>query len=276
MKNIILTLAAVILICSAAFGASDANSASTNKITITGTGDSAELLRTLATAFEAKHSGTKIKIPESIGSTAGIKAVIADKADLARTARELKDAEKYAGVTQVVFAKTPIVFVVRWDTNDINNITTQQIFSIYKGEIKNWSQLGVKPGKIYPLTREAGDSALSVLGKTLPGFADVNSPAAKVMYLTPEAVSAMLDHKQTIGFLPLSAVINTKLKILKVDGIEPSSENVLNGEYKHVIPLGIACKGQPAGLAKEFIDFLYSEDAAEIVRSTGAVPVKAE
>jgi phosphate transport system substrate-binding protein len=276
MKNTILSAAVIILMCSAVFGVSDANSTSVNKITITGTGDSAELLQSLANAFEAKHSGTKIEIPESIGSTAGIKAVIAGKADLARTARGLKDAEKQAGMTQVIFAKTPIVFVVRWDTNGIDNITTQQILGIYKGEIKNWEQLGVKPGKIYPLTREPGDSSLSVLCKTMPGFADVNNPAAKVMYLTPEAVAAMLEHGQTISFLPLSAIIHTKLKVLKIDGIEPSSEKVLNGKYKHIIPLGIAYKGQPTGLAKEFIDFLYSKDAAEIIRSIGAVPVKAE
>ncbi len=276
MKNTIIILTAVILICSAALGASDTNSVSANKITITGTGDSAELFSAIAAAFEAKHIGTKIELPESVGSTAGIKAVIAGNADLARTARKLKDTEKQAGLTQVIFAKTPVVFTIRWDTNGIDNITTQQILGIYKGEIKNWSQLGVKPGKIYPLTREPGDSSLKVLCKTLPGFADVNSPAAKVMFLTPEAVAAMLEHKQTICFLPLSAIINTKLKVLKVDGIEPSNEKVINGEYKHVILLGIAYKGHPKGLAKEFIDFLYSDDAAEIIRSTGVVPVKAE
>jgi phosphate transport system substrate-binding protein len=276
MKNVILMVTMIGLMCSAVFAAPEANDVSVNKIVITGTGDSAELLQLLASAFEAKHPGAKIEIPESIGSTAGIKAVIAGKADLARIARGLKDVEKNAGMNHIVFAKTPVVFAIRWDTNGIDNITTQQILGIYKGEIKNWEQLGAKPGKIYPLTRESGDSSLSVLHKTLPGFADANSSAAKVMYLTPEAVAAMLEHKQTICYLPLSAIINTQLKTLKVDGVEPSSENVISGEYKHVIPLGIAYKQQPEGLAKEFINFLYSDEAKKIISSTGAVPVKAE
>jgi len=269
-------LTAVTLAYSAVFAADESNSVSVRKIVITGTGDSADLLQLLAGAYEAGHPNTKVEIPESIGSTAGIKAVIAGKADLARTARDLKETEKNAGIKQIVFARTPIVFTIRWDTNGIDNITTQQILGIYKGEINNWQQLGAAPGKIYPLTRESGDSSLSVLHKTIPGFADINSPAAKVMYLTPEAVAAMLEHKQTFAFLPLSAIINTKLKTLKVDGIEPSSQNVVGGKYKYVVPLGIAYKEQPEGPAKEFIDFLFSDEAKKIISSTGAVPVKAD
>ncbi|HBG27038.1 MAG: hypothetical protein A2Y10_04465 [Planctomycetes bacterium GWF2_41_51] len=245
-----------------------------NKIIISGTGDSFELFQNLAEAFEAKYSGCKIEIPESVGSTAGIKAVIGGKADIARVARPLKDNEKAAGLTEQVFANTPVVFAVRPDTNGIDNITTEQVLGIYKGEIKDWSQLGATAGKIYPLTREQGDSALRILVENMAGFADINSPAGKVMYLTPEAVATMLEHKQTICYLPLSAVVNTELKVLKIDGVEPTNKKVLSGEYKYLIPLGVVCKGEPKGLVKKFIDFLYSSDAGKIIMSMGAVPVQ--
>jgi phosphate transport system substrate-binding protein len=108
----------------------------------------------------------------------------------------------------------------------------------------------------------------------LPGFADINSPAAKTVYTTPETVAALAEHKQTIGFTALPAVANTRLKVLKVNGIYPSAENVLNGKYRLAVPFGIVYKGQPKGLAQKFIDFLYSKEGQEIIAATGAVPVE--
>jgi phosphate transport system substrate-binding protein len=252
----------------------DANSA--QKIIISGTGDSYNLLRALAKAMIEKNGGGQIEVPEGVGSAAGIKAVIAGKADLARIARPLKDSEKELGLTEQVFAHTPVVFVVNPDTNGIDNITTEQILGIYSGKITKWSQLGAREGKIYPLTREHDDSCLRVLNEKLLGFAEVDNSYAKAIYLTQEAVATLQEHKQTIGFVPLSAVINTNLKVLKIDGIEPSNEKILSGEYKFLIPLGIAYKGQPQGLSKEFIDFLYSGDAKKIIKTMGAVPVSDE
>jgi phosphate transport system substrate-binding protein len=111
--------------------------------------------------------------------------------------------------------------------------------------------------------------------KMLPGFADVNTADnAKVMYLTPETVAALQEHKQTICYVPLSAVAKTNLKILKINGIEPSAKNVLSGEYKYFTSLGVVYKGRPQGFTKEFINFLYSKDAQKIITEMGAVPAK--
>jgi ABC-type phosphate transport system substrate-binding protein len=41
-----------------------------------------------------------------------------------------------------------------------------------------------------------------------------------------------------------------------------------------LIPLGIVYKGHPEGVVKQFIDFLYTEEAAEIIKNMGAVPIK--
>lgn len=271
MKKVsMITLAALAI---SIMTASAVDASNVKRISITGTGDSYELMQKLAEAFELKHSDCKIEVPESIGSSGGIKAVISGKAEMARTARPLKDTEKAAGLTEVIFANTPVIFAVS-EVNGIDNITTEQVIGIYKGVIKEWGQLGADAGKIFPLTREQGDSALRVLNANMAGFADINEPAGKVMYLTPEAVTTMLEHKNTFCYLPLSAVVNTKLKILKVDGIEPTSEKVLSGEYKYLIPLGVVCRGEPNGLSKEFIDFLGSEEAKKIMNEMGAVPVK--
>jgi phosphate transport system substrate-binding protein len=167
-----------------------------------------------------------------------------------------------------------VVFVVHPSVADIDNITTEQLIDIYSGKIKDWSQLGIKAGKIYPIMRESGDSSLSVLEEKLPGFANIKNPAAKTFYTTPEAVAALADHKGTIGFVPLSMAVGTQLKILKINGVYPSSENVLDGKYEMLVPFGIVYKKQPKGLAKGFIDFLYSKEGQQIITETGAVPAR--
>jgi phosphate transport system substrate-binding protein len=244
------------------------------KVIVAGTGDSQELLRELAKALEKELDGGKIEIPESVGSSGGIKALTKEETDLARVARPLKDSEQKLGLTYKLFAKAPVVFVVHPDMEGIDNITTKQIIDIYSGKITNWSQLGGKPGKIYPITREAGDSCLRVVTKFIPEFADVANVVAKVVYSTPETVQTLEEHKKTIGYTTLTAIAGTKLRVLKFDGIEASAENVLNEKCKLTVPYAIVYKSEPRGLAKRFVDFIYSEDGRKIISKEGAVPVR--
>jgi phosphate transport system substrate-binding protein len=250
------------------------NNSSIPKIVVGGTGDSQKLMRTLAKALMEKLGSGIIEVPDSIGSKGGIRAVSDGQIDLARVARPLKEDEKKLGLTYELFAKSPVVFAVNSSAADINNITTEQIIGIYSGKIKDWSQLGVQAGKIYPIFRESGDSSLLVLEEKMPGFADINAPAAKTIYSTPEAVAALTEHKGTIGFIPLSMAVGTQLRILKVNGVYPSIENVLDGKYEIVTPFGIVYKKQPKGLAKSFIDFIYSKEGQEIITRMGAIPAR--
>lgn len=247
---------------------------SVQKIIVGGTGDSQALMRALAAALEKKLGGCEIKVPDSIGSSGGIKAVANGEIDLARVARPLKKTEEELGLTCKVFAKAPIVFVVHPGVTGIDDITEEEIIGIYSGSIINWNTLGGEPGKIYPITREPGDSSTQVLNDMLPGFANIPNPVAKVVYTTPETVTVLSEHAKTIGFAALSATIGTWLKVLKINGVYPSAENVAGGKYRFVLPFSVVYKEQPKGLAAEFIDFLYSEEGQKIITSMGAVPVK--
>jgi len=68
--------------------------------------------------------------------------------------------------------------------------------------------------------------------------------------------------------------VGKQLRILKVNGVYPSSENVLDGKYEITVPLGIVYKEQPKGLAKSFIDFIYSKEGQKIITRMGAIPVR--
>lgn len=244
------------------------------KITVGGTGDSQLLLRKLGQALQNKLKGGEIEVPDSIGSTGGIKSLVSGRIDLARTARPLRDSEKIFQLTSLVFAQSPVVFAVNPSVTDIDNLDQQHIVDIYSGRIVNWRDLGGQNKRIFAVTRENGDSSRALLTKHLPEFGDIKNPKAKTIYSTPETVDALVRHRDTIGFTALSAIKGTRLRVLKLNGIYPSAENILNGKYPLVTPLSIVYRLTPNELSQAFIDFIYSDEGQQIISQFGAIPVK--
>jgi len=244
-------------------------------LSIAGTGDSQSLLKRLAAEFHQTVPGRDIivSIPDSVGSSGGIKALAAGKVSLARTARPLKDGGKKQGLRQFRFALSPVVIAVHPSVKGINNISSRQVSEIYSGQIRNWKQLGGEKHPIYAIDREAGDSSRSILEKHLDGFPK-GKTSAKIFYTTPEAEAAIAEHKFTIGFLPLSVAKSHGLKVLSVDGIKPTEGNVIKDDYKYVTPFYIVSRAKPSAAEKTFIDFLYTEQAKKVIRASGSVPTK--
>jgi len=240
-------------------------------IEISGSGDSLRLLRRLAAALEEELDGGTIVVPDSIGSTGGIRRLLAGKTDLARISRPLTKEEKQQGIIAVPFALSPIVFVVHPRTAGITNLTSRQLVEIYTGAVTDWSQVGGKPGPIYPVTREPGDSSLRVLTSAIAGFPE-KSPMAKVVYSTSKAAAVLQRFANTIGFLPLSMAPDD-VEVIRIDGILPSPATVAAGAYPLTVPHSIAYQGRLSGLARRFIVFLRSNTAARLMLANGAVPV---
>ena len=243
------------------------------KIVIAGTGDSQELLRILAMAFEQANPGTKVEIPDAIGTSGGVKATAEDKCDIGRTARPIKDTEKAYNLNYQVFACSPVVFAVNPSVKGITNLTFEQIVGIFSGKITFWSELGGQKEKIYIAQREEGDSCRGVLEGGIPGWKEIKQFSGEVIFSTPEEVSTIARYENTIGYIPLSMVKGTRLIVLKVAGAYPSPEDVKNGSYKLVVPFGLVWKGQLKGLAKNFVDFIFSPEGQRIITENGALPV---
>jgi phosphate transport system substrate-binding protein len=245
------------------------------KISVPGTGDSQELLRELASAFEQKLSSVgKVEVPESVGSTGGIKALLADRATLARTARALHESEVQQGLKSVQFAVSPVVFTVHPSVTGIDNLNSRDIVDIYAGRIVDWREVGARRNRIYAVSREPGDSSLQVIKKKLEGFDDITAPSAKVIFNTPDTVRTLINHRFTLGYVPLSAIKDSDLKVMKLDNVYPSAESVLDGSYPLVVPYYIAYRDEPMGLAKAFIDFIFSDEGRKIIENSGAIPVR--
>jgi len=249
------------------------NETKTDLVVIAGTGDSQLLLRALSNLFESSNPDKKIvvQIPDSVGSSGGLKALRDNSVTLARTARVLNEKEKRYGFRQYHFAQSPVVFAVHGSVNGVKNLTQQQIIGIYNKTYRYWNELGGPNQPIYPIQREQGDSSRHIIHQKISNFP--KATRAKIYYSTPDAAQALSDHKFSIGYLPLSTAKAHNLNIISYDGNLPTEKNVLQGGYSLVAPLFLVSNGNLTEAAQTFMQFLKSDTAKEMIRNYGAIPV---
>lgn len=248
-----------------------------NQLVIEGTGDSQLLLRELAKAFEAGNSGTQIIIPDTIGSSGGVKALAKGRCDMARVARPLKEHEKElaSDFGYREFALSPVVFAGRQPEACVAGLSSEQVIGIFSGAISNWSELGnCKPHPIYVAMREFGDSARSVLEKMIPGFKEIKAFAGQELYSTPETIETIAANPGTIGYLP-QVYNNPNIDYFLFNGISPNETHIKDGSYPLVTPYGLVWRGELSDLAARFLNFINSPEGEEIIRAVGVVPVSA-
>ena len=74
-------------------------------------------------------------------------------------------------------------------------------------------------------------------------------------------------YEYAIGYVSLGS-ISDAIKVMKIDGVEATPENVKNGTYKIARPFNIATKGEPTGLARDFITYILSSEGQEVVANS--------
>jgi len=276
MKKTLLLVAGLFLLLSTAINSGGDNDGivqgpAKKTIAICGSGDSQNLLRQLAVAYEQSHPDVSIDVPDSIGSGGGIKATAAGKCDLGRVARPLKEKEKALNLAYLLFADSPVVFLINSSVTGITSITGQQIVGIFSGTITHWSQLGGPHEKIYVANREKGDSSRSIIEQYIPAFNEIEKPVGQTLYTTPENNAAINRYRYTIGYSSLAEAKNQpNIVVLQFENISPDRQNVTKGTYKLIAPLGLVWKDKPEQEVKNFIDFLYTPAAEMIMADHGA------
>jgi len=240
----------------------------------------------LAEAFMNKpdNRGKQIDI-EGGGSSTGIKAAETGAADIGMSSRELKDAE--AEVLTYVFelAKDGLAIIIHPD-NPISDLTIEQIRKIYTQEIKTWNELGWPSGKtrkIHIITREDGSGTRTAFQDLVMTDADKNkheiSPRAIVQSANGAVRLLVSDDPNAIGFISLGLVKAQKgqkeVKALVLNGAAATPDNVSNGTYPLSRPFLLVAKSEPTELtlAKEFIDFVCTDEAKQMMESEGLIPV---
>ena len=261
-KLFILTLLVQFVLC--------AFSAHAEVITIVGTGSGPSILKEIGKAFNKQNPRIDIVVPRSIGSGGGIKAVGKDEYLLARVAREIKPNEKKYNLVYTPIARVPIVFYTN-PSVQVKNLSHEQICKIYSGKIFNWQQVGGHKARIRMITRQEGDSSLSVLLKSFPGFKETSvSTLAKTTFSDPETIETVESFSDTIAYGAYSDVKNRNLIVPDIDNVSPTDTS-----YPYFGVLALVYKEiQKKGSIKKFIDFATSPLAVEAIKRSGGLPVR--
>ena len=199
-----------------------------------------------------------------------------------------EEQKEYAETCGTTFEYTPIgteafVFFVHKD-NPIDNLTTKQIQGIYSGEITNWKQVGGRNEEIAAFQRNEGSGSQSMLERFMGDIPIMEAPTELVndlMIGIIEKVSNYKSKSNSIGFsfrYYVEGIIkNPDIKMISVDGVAPTAENIKNGSYPIVTPIyAVTYEENTNDNVDKLLEWILSEEGQYIIESTGYVGISSK
>jgi phosphate transport system substrate-binding protein len=249
---------------------------SAEKLVIEGSTTVLPIAQRAAEVFMQNHPEADISVRGG-GSGVGLASLIDGNCTIANASRSIKEKELDKAVSNSKSIKAHVVAmdgiaVVVHPSNTVGALTKKQIKDIYTGKIKDWSELGGPSSKIVAISRDTSSGTFEAFGELALDKAKVKPDA--IMQASNQAVaSAVSKTPGAIGYIGLG-FLGSSVKALEVDGVMPSVETVLSNKYPIGRPLFMYTDGAPKGVAKEFIDFVKSEEGQKIVSEEGYVSLK--
>ena len=227
------------------------------------------VIAALTEGFAEVEPGVTVSY-DPTGSGAGITGATDKTLDIGLSSRALKDDEKN-DVDGTIVALDGIAIVVN-KASKVADLTVDQLKQMFTGEITNWKDVGGEDGEIVLIGREAGSG-------TRDGFESIvdvkdSCKYAQELTATGAVISAVEANPLAIGYASLSAVGDT-VAMVTVEGVECSEDTVKDGSYKIQRPFVFVTNKSVtlSEQAQAFFDFATSKDAADLIRTAGAVPV---
>lgn len=240
-------------------------------VSMSGSTSMEKLANAVAESFMEKYPNVTVTA-EFTGSSAGIESVLAGSVDIGNSSRNLKDDEKSAGAVENIVAIDGIA-VVADPANKVEDLTKDQLVSIYTGETKNWSEVGGDNQAIVVVGREAGSGTRGAFEELLD-IADA-CVYANELDSTGAVMAKVASTPGAIGYVSLD-VVDDSVKALKLDGVDATEENIKAGNYALSRPFVMATKGEISEQKTEvqaLFDYLSSDEGKALIKSVGLITV---
>lgn len=240
-------------------------------VSMSGSTSMEKLANAVAESFMEKYPNVTVT-SEFTGSSAGIESVLAGSVDIGNSSRNLKDDEKSAGAVENIVAIDGIA-VVTDPANKVEDLTKDQLVSIYTGETKNWSEVGGDDQAIVVVGREAGSGTRGAFEELLD-IADA-CVYANELDSTGAVMAKVASTPGAIGYVSLD-VVDDSVKALKLDGVDATEENIKAGNYALSRPFVMATKGEISEQKTEvqaLFDYLSSDEGKALIKSVGLITV---
>ncbi|MCQ3936158.1 MAG: phosphate-binding protein [Chloroflexi bacterium] len=240
-----------------------------------------------AERYQAMHPDVRISVTGG-GSGTGIAALINGTVDIANASRQIKEEEiaeaqsKDVNPMEHIIARDAIAVIVHPE-NPVSELTLQQISDIYSGKVTNWSEVGGEDRPIVKLSRETNSGTHVYFLETVLRLGEKENKTLFSMdtLLLPSSEGIIAEVRQNpnaIGYDGLGYVPDDlkMIAIAEEDGgayVLPSIETVNDKSYPIARDLYMYTDGEPTGIVKEYLDWILSAEAQQIVAELGFVPV---
>lgn len=285
MKNLLLVVTLVAVAASNLTYAPVASKAAAAKtVVLSGSTSVNPLVQALAEAFMKKNPDIKVIEQNVTGSGAGIADAKDEKStvDFGMSSRNLTTDEA-AVLNKVQICMDGLAIVVN-KKNPLDEISPAQLYKIYTKDTSaaNWNQITgsfTTSVKIAPFGRESGSGTRSCFedffkadyGTALPSGYDVNLDGS--LASTGVMQTSVQNNSGAIGYMSLGDMDESKVKALKIDGVEPSKYTVADGTYAIKRPFLLVYNKNKtlSSSAQAFVDFIASPDGQAIIDKMGFV-----
>lgn len=289
-KNIVMFCAALV-ICADYCGAAE-------KITVAGSSTIRPIVQKAANIFKKSHPDVRFIIGGG-GSSHGVKSAGNGDVSIGMASRNLYDKEKerFKDLRPHKIGLDGIAIITN-SKNPVSEVTREQIREIYTGKITNWKDMGGEDKPILLRSMEEGRSTLDLfldyfgleskmIGKgraaimvhRAKGTGEYANAGARPVGPNLEALASVSIKTNVIAYVSVGTAQEVagkggRVKLLTLDGVEATVDNVAAEVYPWRRPLQVITKGNPEGVVGEFIKFLTSDKGREIVASFEFIPLK--
>ncbi|MFG0605470.1 phosphate ABC transporter substrate-binding protein [Vibrio mimicus] len=252
------------------------SSAQASEITVSGSTSVARIMDVLAEEYNKTHPESFVAV-QGVGTTAGITLLKKGVADIAMSSRYLTESEEEDNLNSFILAYDGIAAVVN-QANPVGNLTREQLYGIYRGQVTNWKQVGGNDQKIAVVTREASSgtrySFESLLGLTKVikdrQVSDI-SPSVLVVNSNSMMKTLVNHNTQAIGFISIGSV-DKSVKPLQFEKTDPTADNIAKHSYQLSRPFLILHYSDKADTdTQRFIQFVKSDRAKKLIVEYGYI-----
>lgn len=212
--------------------------------------------------------------------------IVTGEADIIFVAAPSEEQARIAKDVGVELVFTPVgkeafVFFVN-SKNPIENMSLEDVQRIYSGEITKWSELGVKSmGRIRAFQRDEGSGSQSALERLMAGRSLMEAPRENVIGGMGGIINKTADYrnfKNAIGysfrFYSTEMVKNDMIKLLSINGVAPTLENIENGAYPIVSEFYAVTRSDATENTLKLLEWVQGDEGQKIVEMVGYAPLK--